>query len=69
MAAKSDAAAIGGAIRAARSGLGLTQGQLAELVGLSDRTVRHIEQGSGSPSVGAVIATANALGLSLRVAS
>ena len=60
-----DAAAVGSAIRDARRESGLTQAQLAELVGLSDRTVRDIEKGSGSPSFSSVAATANALGLRL----
>lgn len=58
---------IGIAIRAARRDFGLTQKQLAELVELGERTVRDIERGSGSPGVGAVVRTAHALGLSLRV--
>ncbi|WP_417218510.1 helix-turn-helix transcriptional regulator [Arthrobacter sp.] len=58
-----DAMAVGQAIRAARRESGLTQTQLGELVGLSDRTVREIEKGGGGSSLGAVSAAANALGL------
>lgn len=63
----SDAAAIGAEIRAARRAAGLNQVELAELVGLSDRTVRAIEQGTGSPSLAAVATTAAALGLHVGV--
>ncbi|MFC7403297.1 helix-turn-helix transcriptional regulator [Citricoccus sp. GCM10030269] len=62
----SDTSTIGRAIRAARREAGLSQTQLAELVGLSDRTLRDIEKGSRSPSIGAVAAVAGALGLHLR---
>lgn len=61
----SDAAAIGAAIRSARKSYRLTQQELADLAGISDKTLRDIERGATSPSVGAVIASANALGLSL----
>jgi Predicted transcriptional regulators len=59
----SDARAVGQAIREARRESGLTQAQLGELVGLSDRTVREIEKGSGGSGFGAVSTAANALGL------
>ncbi len=42
------AAEIGTSIRRARKDAGLTQQQLGELAGLSDRTIREIEIGSGS---------------------
>lgn len=59
--------AIGHAIRAARRHHRLTQEQLAELVGTSTRTIRDIEHGSPSPSVGTVIAAAEAVGLIVGV--
>lgn len=58
---------IGPALRAARRRLGLTQQEVADLAGLSDRTVRDLEKGSSSPSLGAVIAVATVLGLRLEV--
>lgn len=58
---------IGSALRAARRRLGLTQQEVADLSGLSDRTVRDLEKGSSSPSLGAVIAVATVLGLRLEV--
>lgn len=54
---------VGAAIRAARKEAGLTQKQLAELVELGERTVREIERGAEGPSIGAVLRTANAVGL------
>lgn len=58
---------LGSALRAARRRLGLTQQEVADLAGLSDRTVRDLEKGSSSPSLGAVIAVAMVLGLRLEV--
>ena len=46
---------------------GLTQQQVADLAGLSDRTVRDLEKGSTSPSLGAVLAAACVLGLRVEV--
>lgn len=45
----------------------LTQPQLALMVGISDRTLREIEKGTGSPSVKAVLATLETLGLELDI--
>lgn len=58
---------IGGTLRAARRRLGLTQQEVADLAGLSDRTVRDLEKGSTSPSLGAVFAVARVLGLRVEV--
>jgi y4mF family transcriptional regulator len=63
------AATIGTAIRRARKDAGLTQQQLAELAELSDRTVREIELGSGTPGLGSVIVVLTVLGLDLTVTS
>lgn len=60
-------AAIGRALRDARKRSGLTQMELAELAGLSDRTVRDIEKGSVSPSIGAVLSALYVVGLRLEV--
>lgn len=59
--------AIGKGIIEARKKAGLTQVQLAELAGVSDRTVRGIEQGSPSPSFGTVVDVLDVLGLTLEV--
>ncbi|MFD4458602.1 helix-turn-helix domain-containing protein [Nocardia sp. NPDC058480] len=58
---------IGAKIRAERRRHQLTQEQLAELSGTSTRTVRDIEHGHGSTSIGTVAAVASALGLALTV--
>lgn len=60
---------IGAAIRAARKEAGLTQKQLAELVELGERTVREIERGAEGPSIGAVLRTANAVGLTVTTST
>ncbi|MGW4634318.1 helix-turn-helix domain-containing protein [Nocardia sp. NPDC004415] len=59
---------IGSCIRAERRRLALTQEQLAEIADTSTRTVRDIEHGTGSTSIGTVAAVAGAVGLTLRVA-
>ncbi|NUL46099.1 helix-turn-helix transcriptional regulator [Cellulosimicrobium funkei] len=63
---ETDEAVIGRTLRMARKTAGITQEELADLVGISDRTVRHIEKGSPAPSIGSVVAVANALGLSIK---
>ncbi|MDO9398421.1 MAG: helix-turn-helix transcriptional regulator [Herbiconiux sp.] len=57
------AMALGNTLRAARREAGLSQAQLAELAGVSERTLRDIERGRSSVSLAAVLAVANALGL------
>ncbi|GAA4527648.1 hypothetical protein GCM10023160_24230 [Brachybacterium paraconglomeratum] len=59
---------IGRSIRRARKDAGLTQQQLGELAGLSDRTIREIEIGSGSPGLRSVLTVLAVLGLSVNVA-
>ncbi|WP_345153658.1 helix-turn-helix transcriptional regulator [Arthrobacter ginkgonis] len=61
----SDVEELGGRIRAARKEAGLTQKDLADLAGISERTVRAIETGTGNPALAAVAAAANVLGLRL----
>jgi len=58
--------AIGHAVRRARRDAGLTQVQLAELAETSERTVRDIERGTGSPSLAVVVRTAGVLGLTIE---
>ncbi|MBF6214890.1 helix-turn-helix domain-containing protein [Nocardia puris] len=53
-------------MRTTRRAYNLTQEQLAELAGTSTRTIREIEHGSGSTSIGTVAAVLGALGLTLR---
>ncbi|UQV60122.1 helix-turn-helix domain-containing protein [Corynebacterium propinquum] len=58
---------LGGVIQRTRKEYMLTQPQLALMIGISDRTLREIEKGTGSPSVKAVLATLETLGLELDV--
>jgi DNA-binding XRE family transcriptional regulator len=62
-----DALGVAAGIRHARRDAGLTQEDLAHLAGTSVRTVRAIETGAGNPSLQAVIAVSNVLGLHLAV--
>ncbi|MBT2549994.1 helix-turn-helix transcriptional regulator [Arthrobacter sp. ISL-65] len=63
-----DIKSIGVNIREARKAAGITQGTLADLIGTSSRTVHAIENGTGNPSLRAVTAAANAVGLHVRAA-
>lgn len=63
----SDVEDVGKRIRAARKEADLTQKDLADLAGTSERTVRAIETGTGNPTLSAVATTANVLGLRLAV--
>ena len=58
---------VGVAIRDARRHFRLTQLELAELVGVSDRTVRDIEKGRSGPSFSTVLAVAAAVGVRLEI--
>ncbi|WP_159613286.1 helix-turn-helix transcriptional regulator [Glutamicibacter sp. JC586] len=59
---------LGAELQRARKLNGLTQEQLAELAGISERTLRSIERGGGNPSIEAVLSVVNVLGLRLVVA-
>lgn len=61
------AAQVGQAIRAARCQHGLTQHDLAELINVSDRTLRNVEQGDPGTSFGTVILAAQAVGVRWEV--
>lgn len=60
--------AVATSIRSARKAAGITQEDLANLAETSERTIRAIESGTGNPSLRAVAAAANVLGLRLTVA-
>jgi len=62
-----DVLSIGAGIRSARKDAGITQEDLAHLAGISVRTVRAIETGTGNPSLQAVVAVSDVLGLRLTV--
>jgi len=58
---------IGAVIQSVRKENGLTQEQLADLAGISERTLRSMESGQGNPSFNAVVSTASVLGIKLMV--
>lgn len=58
---------VAAGIRAVRKEVGLTQEDLANLAETSERTIRAIETGTGNPSLRAVVAAAQVLGLRLSV--
>lgn len=55
----------GGVIRSLREGLGLTQGELAERINVTDKAVSKWETGRGFPDIGLVEPLAAALGISV----
>ena len=54
-------------VRARRRALGLTQGELADLAGCSERFVYSIEQGKASVHLAKVLDVLRVLGLGLEV--
>jgi y4mF family transcriptional regulator len=60
--------AVADEVRARRRALGLTQQDLAELAGVSERFVRFVEQAKASVQLDALEAVLDALGLELRLA-
>ncbi|GAB3274387.1 helix-turn-helix transcriptional regulator [Sinomonas notoginsengisoli] len=61
--------AIAAEVRQRRRALGLTQQDLAELAGVSERFVRFVEQAKPSVQLDALESVLGALGLELRVAA
>ncbi|NQX34630.1 helix-turn-helix transcriptional regulator [Herbiconiux sp. VKM Ac-2851] len=59
---------IGAAVRRSRKTALLDQADLADLSGVSVRTLRDIETGRGNPGFDAVLAVLHTLGLRLEVA-
>jgi transcriptional regulator with XRE-family HTH domain len=62
------AADLGTAIRAARTGAGLTLDQAASALGAAKQTLQDLERGRGTVSVGFAIRAARELGVTLFVA-
>lgn len=60
---------IGSVIKATRKEYGLTQQQLADLAGVSDRTVRTLEQGGLGPTLRSLLAVTGTLGLKVEVSN
>lgn len=60
-----DYIALGKNIKKHRALAGMTQGQLAELVGCSDRHIGQIESGKNIPSLAVTVGIANALNVGI----
>ncbi|RKO22820.1 transcriptional regulator [Pseudarthrobacter phenanthrenivorans] len=56
-------------VRARRKALRLTQQDLAQLAGVSERFVRFVEQGKPSVQLDSLVAVLGTLGLELQVAT
>lgn len=54
-------------VRGRRAGLGLTQQDLADMAGVSERFVRFVEQGKPSVQLDSLTAVLETLGLELRL--
>lgn len=60
-------ARIGAAIKERRKDYSLIQEQLGDLIGISDRTVREIERGTGRPSARTMVELIKAVGLDITL--
>lgn len=60
---------LAGEVRARRAVLRLTQHDLAQLAGVSERFVRFVEQGKPSVQLDSLVAVIETLGLELKVAA
>ena len=56
-------------VRSRRGDLGLTQQDVADMAGVSERFVRFVEQGKPSVQLDSLIAVLETLGLELRLAT
>jgi y4mF family transcriptional regulator len=56
-------------MRSRRTSLGLTQRDLADMAGVSERFVRFVEQGKPSVQLDSLLAVLDTLGLELHVAA
>jgi y4mF family transcriptional regulator len=60
--------AVAAEVRARRTALRLTQRDLADMAGVSERFVRFVERGKPSVQLDSLIAVLHTLGLELRIA-
>ncbi|RAJ08470.1 y4mF family transcriptional regulator [Chitinophaga skermanii] len=58
---------LGHILRERRVMLGLLQPQLADIAGISTRTIQLVEQGKGNPSLTTIMQLATPLGLQLAL--
>jgi len=62
-------AALGGAVRSRRAALSLSQADVADLAGVSERFVRFVEQGKTTIQLEQLLAVLGTLGLELDVST
>lgn len=68
MSPKEFAESLGAKVRARRASLSLSQSDLADLAGVSERFVRFVEQGKPTVQLEPLVAVLGTLGLELSVA-
>lgn len=66
--AVTNAGVLGAAVRAARTGVGMTLADAAAFVGVAKQTLNDLELGKASVSLGLALKIANGLGVALFVA-
>ena len=62
-----DLKAIGKAIQSRRKLLKVVQGDLAEIAGISPRTLRDIERGTANPSLETLMKIVMVLGMEIKI--
>ncbi len=62
-----DLKAIGKAIQSRRKLLKVVQGDLAEIAGISPRTLRDIERGKANPSLETLLKIVTVLGMEIKI--
>jgi HTH-type transcriptional regulator / antitoxin HipB len=60
-------AELGAALNAQRKALGITQDELAGIVGVNRRVIGELERGKGTVRLAIALATARALGLDVEL--
>jgi y4mF family transcriptional regulator len=58
---------LGGAIRARRKSRKVVQADLAEIAGISDRTLRDIENGTANPELSTLLKICGTLGMEIKI--
>lgn len=59
--------AIGGIIQTRRKGRKIAQDQLADIAGISPRTLRDIEKGIANPELETLMKVCNVLGMQIKI--
>jgi y4mF family transcriptional regulator len=59
--------ALGKSIRERRKFLKITQEDLVDIAGVSERTLRSIEKGEANPEMGSLLKICEVLGLSIKI--